>query len=255
MKSDFLLYLLRASICLSVFYGLYQIVLHGSTFYYVRRAYLLITPALALAIPLVRIQTAYPAVQGETFPAVDWNALPDAAVAIQRQVEDKPDLMDYLWAVYCLGSLLFACMLLLKLIRLAKLIRTSRFESFGLYKITHTRGTMPTFSFLHYLFWNDVQPLSAAEEDAVLRHELTHITEKHTVDILYIECLRSFLWFNPVIWLYRWALPQVHELLADRKVTQKFGKDAYATLLKRTLLSRAAISLSTPLINHSRNEE
>jgi uncharacterized membrane protein len=244
MKSEFLLYLLGVSVNLVVFLGFYRLVLYGSTFYATSRVYLLVTPALALGIPLVQIERAATTAPGGGLPTVQWDALPAAVGAVQGQIEEHPGAADYLWTGYWLGCLLFAGLLLVKLLRLAMLIRRSRFEDCQGYRLTRTNGPVPTFSFLHYLFWNDDQPLGKAEAEAVLRHELVHIRERHTLDVLYLECLRVLLWFNPVLFGYARAVRELHELRADQRVVAHLGKDAYVRLLKRTAVGRFALSLS-----------
>ncbi|MBD0258984.1 MAG: M56 family metallopeptidase [Cytophagales bacterium] len=244
MKSEFLLYLLGVSVNLVVFLGFYRLVLYDSTFYALSRVYLLVAPALSLVIPLVRMGRAEPTAPGGVLPGVHWNALPAAVGAVQGQIEEFPGTADYLWIGYWLGCLLFAGVLLVKLSRLAMLIRRSRFEDCQGYRLTRTGGSVPTFSFLHYLFWNDDQSLGKAEAEAVLRHELVHIRERHTLDVLYLEGLRVFLWFNPALFGYARALRELHELKADQRVVAHLGKDAYAHLLKRTVAGRLALSLS-----------
>ncbi len=244
MKSEFLLYLLGVSVNLVVFLGFYRLVLYGTTFYALSRLYLLVAPALALGIPLARMGRAEPAAPGGVLPTVNWEALPAAVRVVQGQIEEHPGAADYLWIGYWLGCLLFAGLLLVKLFRLAMLIRRSRFEDCQGYRLTRTGGWTPTFSFLHYLFWNDDQPLDKAEAEVILRHELVHIRERHTLDVLYLECLRVFLWFNPVLFLYGRTLRELHELRADQRVVAHLGKDAYVRLLKRTVVGRLALSLS-----------
>lgn len=244
MKSEFLLYLLGVSVNLAVFLGFYRLVLYGSTFYAVGRVYLLVAPALSLGIPLVQVGRTATTAPGGVLPSVNWDALPAAVGAVQEQIEEHPGAADYLWIGYWLGCLLFAGLLLVKLTRLARLIRGSRFENCQGYRLTRTGGWVPTFSFLHYLFWNDALPLEKAEAEAVLRHELVHIRERHTLDVLYLECLRVFLWFNPVLFLYGRAVRELHELRADQRVVEHLGRDGYVRLLKRTLAGRLALSLS-----------
>src|SRR5690606_39609713 len=52
-------------------------------------------------------------------------------------------------------------------------------------------------------------------------HEKAHITQKHSLDILFIEALQILFWFNPLIYLYKKAMKLNHEFLADQKVDRK----------------------------------
>ncbi|HEY3383451.1 MAG TPA: M56 family metallopeptidase [Vicinamibacterales bacterium] len=61
----------------------------------------------------------------------------------------------------------------------------------------------------------------------VVAHERTHIRQGHSPDILLIQCAAIGQWFNPFIWLYKTALRELHEYLADRGVLAQ-GFDSYS---------------------------
>ena len=52
----------------------------------------------------------------------------------------------------------------------------------------------------------------------VLRHELEHVRQSHSYDIIFFEILQIVFWFNPVLFLYNWAARINHEYLADEAV-------------------------------------
>jgi N-acetylmuramoyl-L-alanine amidase len=54
----------------------------------------------------------------------------------------------------------------------------------------------------------------------VVQHELVHCNEKHTVDVIFIELLLCFFWFNPFMWFYNKAIVQNHEFIADSQTVQ-----------------------------------
>ena len=53
----------------------------------------------------------------------------------------------------------------------------------------------------------------------IVSHEKVHIQERHWADLLILELTRFVQWFNPIMILYRKAMMQNHEYLADRGVT------------------------------------
>ncbi|MEO0341044.1 MAG: M23/M56 family metallopeptidase, partial [Bacteroidota bacterium] len=65
----------------------------------------------------------------------------------------------------------------------------------------------------------------------ILDHELVHIRERHTIDVLLMELLVIFQWYNPLIYLFRYELRANHEFIADQKVANRFGLVNYARLL------------------------
>ncbi|WP_228713574.1 M56 family metallopeptidase [Arundinibacter roseus] len=64
--------------------------------------------------------------------------------------------------------------------------------------------------------------------ETVYNHEAVHIRQLHSIDILLVELLKIIFWFNPGIWLYKMALKETHEFLADEIAR---NKDEYATFL------------------------
>ena len=66
-----------------------------------------------------------------------------------------------------------------------------------------------------------------ADERLFIQHEQAHIACRHYIDVWTIELLTRLLWFNPVLWMVRKTLRDLHEFEADRLVLEQ-GADAYA---------------------------
>lgn len=95
-------------------------------------------------------------------------------------------------------------------------------------------GNLP-FSFLRSVFVNP-EVFTESELQQVLRHERTHIRQRHTWDLLFTEAVRVMQWFNPVIYLYARELSSVHEYLADEAVLScGFSRRDYLELLYKQL--------------------
>ncbi|ATA89460.1 hypothetical protein CAPN002_19720 [Capnocytophaga stomatis] len=88
-------------------------------------------------------------------------------------------------------------------------------------------------SFWNYIFINKKD----AYEQKVLLHELTHIRQKHSVDLLFVELLKIVFWFHPVVHLFGKAIRINHEFLADACVVSKHTNIAEYQIL---ILKRAA---------------
>src|SRR5690606_20239737 len=84
--------------------------------------------------------------------------------------------------------------------------------------VLQTKGQFPSFAFLHYVFLGDMKHLSAQEQQQILLHEMAHVRLRHTYDVLYYEMLTAVLWFNPLVWLMKEELRNVHEFQADAEV-------------------------------------
>lgn len=75
---------------------------------------------------------------------------------------------------------------------------------------------------------------------------MTHVKQKHSLDILLLELLLVFVWFNPIIFLYRKAIQLNHEFLADEMVIKRFkNTSAYQYLLLKKTSQAIDLSLSS----------
>jgi len=77
---------------------------------------------------------------------------------------------------------------------------------------------------------------SPSELESILEHEKVHSDQNHTIDVLISRIFCVLFWFNPIIWLYKKAILQNLEFIADSEASKKIAdKKAYQyTLLKIT---------------------
>ncbi len=91
--------------------------------------------------------------------------------------------------------------------------------------ILHAAWIQTPFSFGRTIFL----PMGRTpdEERLFILHEQAHIACRHYIDVWAIELLTRLMWFNPVLWMVRKTLRDLHEFEADRLVLEQ-GTDAYA---------------------------
>jgi TonB family protein len=105
------------------------------------------------------------------------------------------------------------------------------------YRLIYTHGQLPTCSFFRLLFWDNSQELSADKQAFILRHELTHIRQWHSADALLLELLKVVCWFNPVVYLLKRSLEEVHEYLADASVVRQYDARQYSQVMAEQTLN------------------
>jgi len=211
--ADLLSYLLRSAVFLALFYGLYWATLRRETFFALNRAFLLAAAALSLTLPLLRVPSPF-------FETVVYASPPihaAAAVPMAGLPARGPDLQAVLLGVYLAGA---GALLLLFFARVARLVllvaRCGCVRHHGL-RIVLCGCPGESFSFFRFVFLNrsNVPP---EDLDRVLTHELAHVRQYHSFDVVLAELLTAFQWFNPFVWPYRRSLRETHEYLADRAV-------------------------------------
>ena len=76
------------------------------------------------------------------------------------------------------------------------------------------------FSFLNTIYFSRKYLVNDQIDERIFLHEKCHIEEKHSADILFIEFLKIFSWFNPALFFFKKAMITNHEFLADEYVLQ-----------------------------------
>lgn len=122
-----------------------------------------------------------------------------------------------IWGVigwtYGAGVLLFALLFLYKLLKIGYLyISCPRKRKDGC-TIVYTHRNHISFSFFNSIFLPEGE-----SSDVILRHEKSHIQHRHSWDVVFVELLTIFQWFNPIIRLYKSELQSIHEFIADKDV-------------------------------------
>lgn len=104
----------------------------------------------------------------------------------------------------------------------------------------------PAFSFFSIIFINPAD--LRQRNNWILRHELVHVRQFHSLDILLSEVVKAILWINPFAYLYQHALRSVNEYMADA-IVQPEEKDRYAKLMYDYSFRGRRISLQNSFFN------
>ena len=149
-----------------------------------------------------------------------------------------------LW-LYGLGCLAFGLRFVLQIISLWKLYHQARIEQRDGYRLVIYPGELSPFAFGRCIFIAE-SLYQSPELELVLTHELAHIRQGHTLDVLAAELLLIWQWFNPGAYLYRWLVETNLEYLADRSVLQQqWNKKQYQLSLLNWSNVNASNRLST----------
>lgn len=133
--------------------------------------------------------------------------------------------------------------LLLGYLKIYFLIKKSTFEWLdGIYLSIQEK--LPTFSFFNYIFLNS----NHRTNHDVINHELIHAKQKHSIDVLIVECCKVLFWYNPFIHLYKRSIIENHEFIADEVVTNETDKKEYMELIVHQAF-QASPTLAHPFIN------
>ena len=246
---------------LGALWALFWLVLRREQCFGYNRALLLLAPALAALLPLLPRPDllgslwAAPAGSAGSAGAVVGGLLPGLRVSPAPAAGGWAGELVLL-GLYAAGVLALLARLTYRLWRLRRLRQTRPTEARPGFRVVYTGGELPTSSFGRTVFWDETADLRPGEAPVVLAHELAHVRQRHTHDVLWLEIWRAVLWPNPFAHLLLPALRLTHELLADRaallvtahgldgesSADQPAALTAYAALLARL----ATRSLTAP---------
>ncbi len=241
MQTGFLTYLLQTSGCMAVLYLIYWLLLKRETFFRFNRWYLLGSVVLSAVLPLIELPASPTPLY--VIPSIELQAVPVVPSGPAEKSFDWPGLLMELYEV---GVFVFAARLLYRIYHLRELARQLPREAIKGFVLFRTGGSLPTFSFFNWLFWDDSQKLTEAEERQIRRHEEAHIRQRHSADVLLMEIFTIFFWFNPFVYLFGRELRAVHEYLADREAVREDTAASYAHLMATRVLQKYPLSLTQP---------
>ena len=215
------IYLLKANVALGVLYAFYRLFLEKDTFFGWRRTTLLGCFGLAALVPLFNIQS-WLTTQESMMAAVQLYAdavLPvsDPAVASAVTVHWQQVIPTALQIIYGLGVLVLGIRLCLQTGSLVQLLRRSTAATLQGVRVRLLSRPYGPFSFFHWIFICP-QIHDTEELNEILAHELTHVRQRHSADVLLSELVCIFCWFNPFAWLMRREIRNNLEYLADARV-------------------------------------
>lgn len=247
----FLVYILKSSLCLALFYLFYRLLLSKETFHRFNRIALLGVMLISCLLPLVRVTVDRATVVNTSVMLVEEDMLM-YPWEMQTVVQEEAAFpwREWLVAVYLLGIFFFLLRNLWSLVRMLYLIRHSRCRQMenGICLVIHQAGFAP-FSWMKYIVISQTD-LDENGTD-ILIHEEAHIRNRHSLDLLLVELCVWLQWFNPAAWLLKQELQNVHEYETDEAVLRQ-GIDAkrYQMLLIKKAVGARLYSIANSF-NHS----
>lgn len=238
---SWLYYLLEANLYLAVFYGFYRIFLSEETFYNLSRYYLIATGIASFTIPLFQISYLN-SLFGQDKNVVLTGYVPEV---VNNGYETINMLIT---AIYLLVSVVFTLKLVFNLSRILLLFIKANRKKEGKITYVELSDSAAAFSFFNILFINP----DIAERNTVIKHEMVHINQKHSIDIVFFEILQILGWFNPITYFIKKDIQLLHEYIADEQTTASaMPKHDYAMFLIQNSFGVIPNQLSNHIFNQS----
>lgn len=232
-----LIYLFKTIIISGLLCGYYLLVLRNKQFHQYNRFFLLSIPLIALLLPLLNIPI--PGLSQSNSNTVkilrvikvaDWE--PEVVITAHRNwMNHLLNWQNIIFTLYILVALVLFSLLIKSLFYIISISRKYNYEKLEDIKFFETTEKGTPFSFFKNIFWNNEIEVNSEKGKQVFRHELFHVKQKHTNDILFLELISVVCWFNPFFHFIKKEIKVIHEFLADQYAASSTDKYDYAALL------------------------
>lgn len=258
-----LLYILKSTICLILFYLGFKALLSNDTFFRFNRWVLLVGIATCMLLPAIKIQTSEPLLIQQ--PIIHLEKMIAGEETVVTYLSDNNPEVNMIpvvtpakmidWGqiialLYWAGFIFCLMTTLLSFRKMFVLIRSGRKLQQGRYTLILVPSCVSPFSWGRYIILSEEDYEKYPDE--ILTHEMMHLKSHHSIDLLFMECILWLHWFNPAIWLLKRELKDIHEYQADKGVlTQGVDATKYQLLLVKKAVGSSLYTLANSF-NHSK---
>lgn len=209
-------FLIKSSLSLCVLLISYHLFLEKEKMHQFNRFYLLFSILFSFAIPFINIEVIQEVSHRETTQnviAMEGNSM--------TVVEDSTNYwLIAAWSMYGVMTLVLLLRFVLNILKLSSRTKSNPVIDYKKAKLVLLKEKTLPYTFLNSIFINETDYHNRKIEAELYTHELIHVSQRHTLDILFIETLKVIFWFNPVFFFYKKAIQLNHEFLADEKVVK-----------------------------------
>ncbi|AXB57932.1 M56 family metallopeptidase [Flavobacterium fluviale] len=225
-----LIYIAKSCSLMLFFYCVYYFLLRKETFFNNNRWFLLFGLIVSAVLPLLN------------YTRVIWIDAPALGNSIQSSLMEIPEkeVSTFNWShtillLYGIGFLAFIIKFAIDFYSLNSIIKGKKIQQQADFKFIDVSENIAPFSYFEYIVYNS-SLYTSSELENIIEHEKVHSDQNHTVDVLISRLFSIIFWFNPIIWLYKKAITQNLEFIADSEAAKKLqDKKSYQyTLLKIT---------------------
>ena len=226
-------YLVLVNIYLLLFYGFYVLLLSRETFFQLNRTYLVAAALLSFFIP--RIQS-------------DWVKNLFITQKVQFTIYSSPVMFYNFKPIEHTQITIGQVLVVVYLGGIALLLGRFIWQLILLKRVINGSQTTVAYSFF--------KKISVGEDienhEVIAAHEHAHASQWHSADVMVMEAVMIINWFNPIVYLYRFAIKHIHEFIADRQALS-LGTDKadYAILLLSQTFNTPTHQLVNPFFNKS----
>ncbi|MGK6343271.1 M56 family metallopeptidase [Chryseobacterium sp. DT-3] len=205
--------ILKILLCSSVFMAVYYLFLQKEKMYRFNRFYLISSLIFSYVIPFISITVQPPKTDNKS--RIIFEDTAQQIIPIQP-AQEIFDWMNLIWFIYGTVALFLLIKSILSIIAIKKIQGEKMI--YQNYTVIVTHENLPPFSFWSTIYLGGSYIKNNIIDPMIFLHEKNHIDQKHSIDLIFIDILKIFTWFNPILHIYKKAIITNHEFLADEAV-------------------------------------
>lgn len=222
---DFFNFIVESGISLGIFSLVYFVFLKNETFFRLNRVYLVLSVLFSCLLPFLHLEPGVEGIRQLFMPAEaatpEFVNLLDTVTVYGNAFSGTATntLLSYrgFLILYFSGIVCFTLLFIVKLVKILWLVHTSKVHRVNGCRLVETGKEGSPFSFFKFVFIpKNVK--DGTDWEKMLSHELEHVRQRHSADIIALEAMAVLQWFNPFVWLFKRLVRENHEYLADRAV-------------------------------------
>lgn len=260
-----LFYIFQSTLCLGLLYFLFRMFFRTDTLFRTNRILLLAGTACCILLPFMQCNVSKTQLLQQPISIVRNILIPEnenlqmteaihVEAATVSTTADSYKVMKEekipLGILYISGAGVTFLFFALSTWKMWRLIHRYPGRNYKKYRLIVCPERISSFS------WGNTIVLSQEDydqyADAILLHEEIHLQCRHTLDLIGMEILIIFHWFNPAAWLLMRELREIHEYEADYGVlTHGIDATQYQLLLVKKSVGTRLYSMASGL-THSK---
>lgn len=225
-------FLIKSTLSLVVLLAVYHLALEKEKMHHFNRFYLLFSLLFSFSIPFITIEV----IQEVSSPEASQNIISMEGSNVTVLENSINYWLIAAWSLYGLLTLVLLLRFVLNIIKLSSKAKSNPAINYKMAKLVLLQEDTLPYTFMNTIFINETDYHHRKIEAELYTHELIHVSQRHTLDILFIETLKVIFWFNPIFVFYKKAIQLNHEFLADEKVIKSHNNVPF---YQNLLLSKA----------------
>jgi TonB family protein len=239
--------MIKVAVFLTAFYLVYYFLLKNDTTYVRNRIFIILSILLSFIFPFINLHTSKP-LDIQVFGRLLSEVLVNDGKMPAGQHLTLAIVIKNIYYIYIIVAFISLIKVIADIANIFTLIIQNQEGDSRIirFKGLNTSG----FSAIGFIFINS--RLSDEDAEEIIKHEQNHLKQFHFLDILFVEIVKVFQWFNPFVYFFNRSLRAIHEYQADRDcLSSGVPVTSYQSLLLNQIFKSKVFGLSSSFSNPS----